>query len=193
MDDRIPEARNLSIASAGFFIYYAAGGYFTESAVTLELVNLSFKNSELLGWIAWVMLFWFAYRYWVETRTQGRKGIAAGMREFLEKSPAAKSYFLAQCPEIPSQNDPWRLQHVDPYGENGVTAVLFTRSAESGMVQHLADMKGNRGRKLLLLSLLHSCIYTPEVSRLAAPWFLFVLALVSALYVNVTATLPRLE
>ena len=58
------ERRNLVMASLGFILYFAAGGHLVEDKVTISMLNISFERTWVLCVFAWVMLFWFKWRYW---------------------------------------------------------------------------------------------------------------------------------
>ena len=62
--DSNPERRNLMVSSICFITYFLAGGNFSDSIVRLQVVNIEFSKPYVLAIIAWVLLFWFALRYW---------------------------------------------------------------------------------------------------------------------------------
>lgn len=69
IDDSHPERRNLSATSLAFIVFYVGGGNFVDGDVTLAVINAHFSNTYLLAAIAWVILFWFAFRYHVTTKS----------------------------------------------------------------------------------------------------------------------------
>lgn len=62
--DNDPSRRNLMVTSLAFIAYFWADGCFTDSTVTLQVVNVSFDKPDVLAKMAWALLFWFALRYW---------------------------------------------------------------------------------------------------------------------------------
>lgn len=60
-----PETRNLSIISMAFIVYYLGGGSFPKDQLSLQVISIEFEKPLILAIIAWIMLFWFLYRYWV--------------------------------------------------------------------------------------------------------------------------------
>ena len=62
--DADPERRNLVVTSIAFIIFYMGNGVIDGNEVRIQLVNISFQNPWVLAVAAWLMLFWFALRYW---------------------------------------------------------------------------------------------------------------------------------
>ena len=64
IQDSDPERRNLVITSLSFIVFYLAGGHIPENTLKLQIVNITFNNTHVLIITAWLMLAWFAIRYW---------------------------------------------------------------------------------------------------------------------------------
>lgn len=64
VEDNNAERRNLIVTSLCFIVFFLGEGSFVDNTVTLQVVNVSFCNTKVLAVIAWLMLFWFALRYW---------------------------------------------------------------------------------------------------------------------------------
>ena len=64
--DNDPERRNLVITSFAFILFSWGEGSFRDGNVNFQIVNLHFDNTVALGVIAWGMLLWFLYRYWLK-------------------------------------------------------------------------------------------------------------------------------
>lgn len=64
--------------STAFIIYFAAGGHIAEPTIRLAVVNVTFNEPQVLAIIAWIMLFWFALRFW---QTTGSKYMGAFEQE----------------------------------------------------------------------------------------------------------------
>ncbi|WP_147456307.1 hypothetical protein [Stutzerimonas nitrititolerans] len=63
-EDSDPERRNLMLTSLAFIAFSLAGGEFRENVVQLQVINAHFTKPNILAVMAWMMLFWFIYRYW---------------------------------------------------------------------------------------------------------------------------------
>lgn len=64
IQDTDAERRNLSVTSIAFIAYFAGGG-FVDGAINLGVINATFSKPKVLAVMAWVILLWFFYRYWV--------------------------------------------------------------------------------------------------------------------------------
>jgi len=62
--DNNPERRNLVVTSLAFIMFYLGDGSINDDAIKIQLINITFNNPEFLRITAWIMLFWFALRYW---------------------------------------------------------------------------------------------------------------------------------
>ena len=69
IQDSDPERRNLTVASVAFIAYYYAGGQVLNNEVRIQVVNVTFAHHQVLALMAWMLLIWFALRYW-QTRKQ---------------------------------------------------------------------------------------------------------------------------
>lgn len=63
-----PERKNLTITSLGFILFFLGEGELDDKNIKFQLVNITFKNPEVLSSFLWVMLFWFFWRYWLNFR-----------------------------------------------------------------------------------------------------------------------------
>ena len=61
------ERRNLMLCSVALNAYYFAGGEISAEGARLMWIGINFTKPEALTWMAWGMLFWFAWRYWQTT------------------------------------------------------------------------------------------------------------------------------
>ncbi len=68
VSDSNPERRNLTVLSLLIIVFYLAGGYFIDNEIRLRIVNIGFHNIEVLGYVVWVMLAWFLFRYWLTSK-----------------------------------------------------------------------------------------------------------------------------
>ena len=74
IEDTNPERRNLLIASLAFIAYFYGGGQLPDNTISLQIVELIFSRPAVLAVLAWILLFWFAYRYWVVNRNKFSEG-----------------------------------------------------------------------------------------------------------------------
>lgn len=65
LQDSNPERRNLTVVSICIILFYLAEGEFIDSAVRLQVVNITFMKPEVLAYFTWCLLLWFCFRYWV--------------------------------------------------------------------------------------------------------------------------------
>lgn len=66
IDDPRPVRRNLILTSVAFIVYFIADGYISHKdgyKISLSIVNIHFDNPDVLIFSAWIILFWFAWRY----------------------------------------------------------------------------------------------------------------------------------
>ena len=63
-DSKIPRGRSLTFVSLGFIIFILGEGSIGDS-ITFALIGLTLGNPDVLYWLAWVALFWSAWRFWV--------------------------------------------------------------------------------------------------------------------------------
>lgn len=71
IEDSNPERRNLTVMSAAIIMFYLADGQFANKReITLEIIDVTFNNASALTIMMWFMLFWFAFRYWIENKNR---------------------------------------------------------------------------------------------------------------------------
>lgn len=85
IEDSDPERRNLTVMSGAFIIYYLAGGSFKENQITLEVININFSRPTVLAVIAWLMLFWFIYRYWQTHRGKFESEFRIELERYIQR------------------------------------------------------------------------------------------------------------
>jgi hypothetical protein len=66
IEDSNPERRNLVVLSMAIIAFYVGGCEITDGVIELPLIKLKFTDPYHLAFLVWVMLFWFAFRYWVQ-------------------------------------------------------------------------------------------------------------------------------
>ena len=82
IQDSEAERRNLIVTSLCFIAYNLGGGNFTSNEVRLQVINVSFTDPIFLGFLAWMGLFWFAYRFGHDRRASGIHDPAAKVNPF---------------------------------------------------------------------------------------------------------------
>lgn len=94
IQDNDSERRNLTTTSVAFIAYYVADGKFEDGVVNLSVINATFLNTGALAIMAWIILIWFFYRYWVThdgefTKTYWKEisdyQTEAGVRDYFTK------------------------------------------------------------------------------------------------------------
>lgn len=68
------------VTSLAFIAYFLAGGGVTDEKIHLIMVNVDFERGWVLAVMAWSMLFWFAWRYWLLWEDQ----LAAALRKDID-------------------------------------------------------------------------------------------------------------
>jgi hypothetical protein len=63
-----PERKNLTVTSLGFILFFLGEGELDAETIKFQLVNISFKNPEVLSCFLWLMLIWFFWRYFLKFR-----------------------------------------------------------------------------------------------------------------------------
>lgn len=65
-----PERRNLTLLSLAIIVFYFAGGKLavTPTVIRLNVINVVFERVDILILFLWLILLWFALRYWVTHR-----------------------------------------------------------------------------------------------------------------------------
>ena len=74
--DSNPERRNLIVLSLGIIIFYLAEGQMIDDEVKFKLINIEFKDIDILVCFVWGMLFWFLFRYVVTNKNSHGKLLA---------------------------------------------------------------------------------------------------------------------
>jgi hypothetical protein len=63
ISDNVPERRNLVVTSIAFITFFLGDGQITNGELTLQAISITFKNTKVLIYLAWIMLLWFYIRY----------------------------------------------------------------------------------------------------------------------------------
>jgi hypothetical protein len=62
------EKRNLTVLSFAIVVFYLAGGSISFDDVRLGIFNAHFEHTYIIVAAIWLVLIWFAFRYWVTTK-----------------------------------------------------------------------------------------------------------------------------
>lgn len=73
ISDSNAERRNLTLLSLSIIIFYLADGQFVDGDVKLQVINVELTNTHVLVSFVWIMLFWFAFRYWLLNRSRWKE------------------------------------------------------------------------------------------------------------------------
>jgi hypothetical protein len=63
LQDSNQERRNLTVLSLSIIVFYLADGSLQDVNVKLQIINVVFSKPEVLANFAWILLFWFCFRY----------------------------------------------------------------------------------------------------------------------------------
>lgn len=64
IQDSNPERKNLVITSLSIILFFLSGASFEDNQVRLSLINVTFKNPDILIYFIWILFGWFLFRYW---------------------------------------------------------------------------------------------------------------------------------
>ncbi|WP_137885363.1 hypothetical protein [Pseudomonas sp. 2FE] len=190
IEDSDPERRNLTVMSAAFIIYYLAGGSFKNNEITLEVVNINFSRPTVLAVIAWLMLFWFIYRYWQTHQDHFRNAFPA---EFVKQQSSAtlKRHLDSTLPK--QADDPQQSYFPSGVWWNGnrvkvgyINATSISRSASGhrALISHEGNVRsgelhlsGIKGWSVALLLTCKTFIAEPSFAGYIVPYLLAAFAI----------------
>ncbi len=191
MDDPDPHKRNLVVTSLAFIIFYFADGQVTDT-VQLSIVSVTFGNPAALAIAAWVLLFWFALRYWqaqeLSWRREFRKELirvntGKSLRRFAEAYTGLQHYVLDGITGMSLSRR--ELGYVLSYKK-----ITEARTDESGKItgvialsDHSVEITGLYGTYWLLIFCIRTAWYGTVFTSLVFPYLAFVAAVVCGLLV----------
>lgn len=196
--DSDPERRNLIVTSLAFIAYYYAGGAFVDSNVRLQMVNVTFEKPEVLAGIAWMLLFWFFYRYWLTHKKSFTSGFADEKYGYY-KLPYVIKYAEKQLGKPLVKSDEEEGYHITGLaysdGKAGIgyiyaldikrnqnTGEIESYSANGDCDDGIIPFQGPTGCWLRLRATLECCIKSPSFSSYMMPYIIFVVALVGPFF-----------
>lgn len=62
-----PHRRNLMMLSIAFIAYFLSGAQMDADGLRLGMIGVDITRPWVIGVIAWLMLFWFAWQYWLHS------------------------------------------------------------------------------------------------------------------------------
>lgn len=183
ISDSSPERRNLILISLAFILYYAAGGRFHGGEIRFFVVNLQFSKPAVLGMFAWVLLFWFALRFYQKTHVVYRTELWAEiMRGGVSRSLSVKACRLAK-EQLRGANrtdhfeQKVSAQGIHPNGYLGIS-IVCNFSNENGAIVHqeFVELGGVQGLAYRLREVMSHAITGNAVAEHLIPYVLFVAA-----------------
>lgn len=192
IQDPDPERRNLLVTSLAFVMYYLAGGHVADNNVRVQIVNITFDNKLALAVFAWVMLLWFAFRYW---QTRESTFFHSFLAEVVhEKNHKLFSWYLLRQYDW---SDKERLQ-IYSMCLNLWTRTInyeykYTESTPSPGVRAQTKAENNQRAKLntpsglliIVFFVIKNIIKKPSFASIAVPYLLFYAAVTLGLYHSV--------
>jgi len=186
IQDKDAERRNLVITSLSFILFYLAGGHISESTLKLQIINMSFKNTEVLVIAAWLMIIWFALRYWQTHKGLVSQEIIKDMSSLTEnkalinfvKNITNKEYRVNNgfnITSIQNEHGIWSVTHASVTNTKlNKKGKLITHSQSHAESIELENIKG----KILIIRLfLEAIIIKPGFTSFAVPYLLFYTAI----------------
>jgi len=189
ISDSSPERRNLILISLAFIFYYAAGGGFHGDEIRFFVVNLQFSKPEVLGIFAWVLIFWFALRFYQKTHVVYRNELWAEIgRGGVSKLLSVKACRLAK-EQLRGANRADHFeknvtaQDIRPNGYLGVS-IVCNFSDDSGPIVHqeVVELDGIQGLAYRLRELVSHAITGNAVAEHLIPYVLFVAAVLGPVW-----------
>ena len=196
IQDTDPERRNLLVTSMAFIVFFYAGGSFSENEVRLQVINASFSNPKVLGVLAWVLLFWFFYRYWQKHSSSFSNGFESEIHRFYKKTYFSK--YVSRKIGKPMLKDEDEGYHIEGMKrENGQIGLIYNyassirRDKKTGEISAWVNSKGDKGviylddfkgRCLKVRATIECCFQHPSFSSYIVPYIIFILALLGPIY-----------
>ena len=199
IQDTNPERRNLLITSLCFIAYYYAGGTINGETLKLPFVDLAFSKPYALGVIAWLVFFWFFYKYWVTHKNQASSGIQKELQRYLS-DPLVNKYFRRKTgfslAVYPDESGYYLLgfdfNSFPPTVSYDMAGMIqwsaknnmaTTQSAPNSEIRVL-DFRDFIGGCVLFGVLLKCCFQQSTFSSYVAPYVLFLVAIVGPFIPN---------
>lgn len=193
MHDSSPERRNLMATSLAFIAYFVAGGEVAGDVVRVQVVNIRFADPTALVVLAWTLLIWFAYRYWLIHRGAFSEALDKEVR-FCSTKPYVKAYASRKWSESVVEDSEPGLHITGLYligtrlVANSQYAARIGRSRETYEANSYTDMEGKKdhpgqleftgfGGAFVKAQVLLDCfIRRPSFSSYVVPYLLFLFA-----------------
>lgn len=199
IQDSDPERRNLMVISMAFIVYFYAGGSFPENEVRLQVINASFSNPKVLGVIAWVLLFWFLYRYWQKHSSSFSDGFKNEIYSYYKRKYFSK--YVSKKLGSPIIKDEDEGYHIDGMKrEDGKVGIQYSyassvgRDEKTGEINSWSNRKDDDrgvvylddfgGRVLNMRANIECCFRHPSFASYVVPYIVFTLALFGPIYAH---------
>ena len=189
LHDSNPERRNLTVLSMSIILYYLAGGQVMDSVVRVQVVNVTFRNPEILAFFVWLLLAWFCFRYWLTNKETWKKPLIS---ELTSRDTCQPIYYNHLVKRFGLSDN-----YESSYHENSHWVKLADSQSKLVRFQHIykeesgkqksdyADIETLADRIVVLRCIVEMFFRQPTLSGYFVPYFLFLwalaLGLVSAL------------
>jgi len=190
INDSNNERRNLTVLSLSIIAFYVGEGELGQNGVlNLPLINISFHNGHFLGYLVWIVLFWFAFRYWIENKEDAKDKIFSE----LDGSAHGLKYFKKQLRQLFLIDDNERLQFVSysyikspKFSEKQLSLKYINpQNSSGGFEENSIDLSRNTIVQLDLIfyvSVFLLFFSKPALSTYYAPFLLFSIAILLGIY-----------
>ena len=180
VQDSDPERRNLMVTSLGFIAYYLAGGHVVENKIRIQVINISFDYPIVLAVMAWLMLLWFALRYWQTHRNEALKHIKSSMI-LPPLGKVVKNYVVKYRKTKNLNNIDVSVIRIEIESDQFIIKYKYSEGNGSGRDSLVIDNKTLDGFIVLAKQFILSSIKRPEFSGYAMPYVFFYTAVASPL------------
>ncbi|WP_303902903.1 hypothetical protein [Thiohalomonas denitrificans] len=190
ISDSSPERRNLVLISVAFILFYAAGGSFDGGEIKLLVVNLQFSKPEILTISAWVLLFWFALRFYQKTHLDYRNELWSEIiKGGVSKSLSAKACKLARDQLQGANHADYfdkrvSAQDISSNGLWGISVVCNFQNGSGTIVHHqeVVELGGIQGFFYRQREVVSHTITGNAIAEHLVPYLLFVAAVLAPLW-----------
>ncbi|WP_415905392.1 hypothetical protein ACMXYW_04645 [Neptuniibacter sp. QD48_55] len=198
IQDSDSERRNFMVTSMAFIIYFYAGGSFAESEIRLQVINVTFNEPKILAAIAWILHFWFFYRYWQKHSSSFLDGFENEIYNYYKKNylSAYASKKLGQS-IIKDEDEGYHIHGmVREDGKFGIKycyASSVVRDQRTGKIISWSNRKDDdkgeiflddfEGHCLRFWTYTECCFRYPSFANYIVPYILFFIALCGPVYV----------
>lgn len=187
IEDSNPERRNLVVLSMAIIAFYVGGCEIPASGdIELPLIKLKFTDAYHLAWLVWITLFWFVFRYFVESKVKMINSFHDEINDEQYLSSILSRYYFPKVMAKGYKNlskDTFKFFHSIPEenrkaGKTGWLIVCFqAKSVVNGKVETGSMTVSGYAKLIYPILALRIVFIKPSVSANLAPIMMFIVAI----------------